>query len=480
MSDRPPSRRALDKATRQAPNSTSAPPRRRNPRNPRECTDCNAAFPSRSALVWHRIQIHLRVSNAAGEISSRSSPLRGANANSDATGGDGDTGVGEDRGGAVSGSGGSATGGGGGDTPVGDGGRQAFGDRSVAATGEAGDAAVRDGAGVVGGLGGNSACGAAGCTGVNAAGIAPCDGRCAASGAAGCAGANATGGHGGDANGTVEGGAAKTAFDPANDLSEEVKQELLALMEATREEVDEEEVPGRKRRRLAAGATAERRFTYATTSTAVRALYEEYGDWERAEAAVNRRKGFRTGRFNSFRLRAVQRFALKSGGAGVSLQWLQELFDLLDTWDGTKPGMPIDDLHEQPIRKAFNSCNAFKDAVRDDVDDAVLEAGWMKCTLVIDGERFTALFRPVLRVVLDMLRAGKKVQLWSGENGPALPTDKRESPLDGDAFRLNEAAVMADKKDPACFVLGLHVYSDASQLSWSGGTFVCSVWRATV
>jgi len=28
---------------------------------------------------------------------------------------------------------------------------------------------------------------------------------------------------------------------------------------------------------------------------------------------------------------------------------------------------------------------------------------------------------------------------------------------------------MAEKKDATCFVLGLHVYSDASQLSWSGG-----------
>jgi len=271
-------------------------------------------------------------------------------------------------------------------------------------------------------------------------------------------------------DGVEESAAAKAAFDPARDLSKQVQMELLALMEVTREEVHVDEAPARKRRRVASGATAEREFTYSTTSTAIRALYENLADWQRAVPAVERRKGWRAGRFNSFRLRAVEHFALKSGGAGLSLQWLEELFDLLDTWDGTKPGMPIDDHHNQPIRQAFNSRNAFKDAVRDDVDDAVLNAGWMKCTLVVDGERFVALFRPVLEVVLGMLRAGKKVQLWSGENGPALPTDKRESPLDGDAFRLNEAAVMAEKKDPSCFILGLHVYSDASQLSWSGGT----------
>jgi len=268
-------------------------------------------------------------------------------------------------------------------------------------------------------------------------------------GAAGDTNDNAAGGNEGASDGMEEGAAVKAAFDPSRDLSEDVVMELLALMEATREEIEEDEAPGRTRRRLAAGGTVERRFTYATTSTAVCELYESNGDWERAEAAVEQRKGFRTCRFSSFRLRAVQRCELKCGGAGLSLQGLQELFDLLDTWDGSKPGMPIHDQFEQPIRKLFNSGKAFKDALRDDVDDAVLGAGWMKCTLVLDGERFVALFRPVLQVVLGMLKAGKKVQFWSGEDGPASPTDQRESPLDGDAIRLNDAAVMAEKKDPS-------------------------------
>jgi len=385
------------------------------------------------------------VSNAQGEPSS-CGRTRGGSAGA----GEND----DDSGDVADGDGYVAAGGVGGDVSGGDGGD--------AAGANEGDAGGGDGGGSARGTCHGPACGDhSGAAAGNCGGAADCDGH------------NGSGGGGaGLGDGMEEGAAAESAFDPAKDLSEEVKLELLALMEATREEIHEEQAPGRKRRRLEAGSSTERRFTYATTSTAIRALYENYGDWDRAEAAVQRRKGHRPGRFNSFRLRAVQRFALKSGGAGLSLKWLEELFDLLDTWDGSKPGMPIDDLHEQPIRQAFKSRNAFKDAVRDDVDDAVLDAGWMKCTLVLDGERFEALFRPVLRVILDMLKAGTKVQLWSGDNGPALPTDKRESPLDGDAFRLNEAAVMADKKDPSCFVLGLHVYSDASQLSWSGGMFL--------
>jgi len=248
--------------------------------------------------------------------------------------------------------------------------------------------------------------------------------------------------------------------------------ELRALMHLTGQEADMSE-PARKRRRVGTGERAETDYTYPTVSTAMRACYEDEGDWARAVPIVERRNGWRPGRFQSFRLRAVQRFALESGGPGLSLQWLEELYDLLDTWDGTKPGMPIDDSHDEPIREAFPSGNAFKNAIRDDVDDAVLDAGWLKSTLVVDGQRFVVVFRPVLDVILRMLKEGTRVRLWSGQDGPAPPTDARESPLDGDAFRLNEQAVMADKKDPSCFVIGLHVFSDASQLSWSGGTFVC-------
>jgi len=70
---------------------------------------------------------------------------------------------------------------------------------------------------------------------------------------------------------------------------------------------------------------------------------------------VERQRGWRTGRLDSFLLRTLQRFSLKSGGQGLSLQWLEELYDLLDVWDGTKPGMPIDARHNGPILDAFNT-----------------------------------------------------------------------------------------------------------------------------
>lgn len=41
--------------------------------------------------------------------------------------------------------------------------------------------------------------------------------------------------------------------------------------------------------------------------------------------------------------------------------------------------------------------------------------------------------------------------------------------MDGDAFRLCEKEVVGTHGGSS-FVLGLHLYSDSSQLSWSGGT----------
>jgi len=274
----------------------------------------------------------------------------------------------------------------------------------------------------------------------------------------------------GEPSSTVRG-----ALNPANDIDHAVLLDMQALMDVSRHQVEAGGgSPARKRRRLASGGqesgpAVEPEYTYTTVATAVRAMYEDERDWERSQPLATRRKGWRTGCFNSFRLRAVERFALECDGGGLSLKGIEKLWELLDTWDGTKPGMPMDEGHDKSLRDSFKSVNAFKDAIHDDVDDGVLGAGWKKCPLVVDGHEYVVLFRPALQVILAMLKQGKTVRLWSGPNGPAPPSDTRESPMDGDAFRLNEAALMEDKVDDNCFVLGLHLFSDASQLSWSGG-----------
>jgi len=98
----------------------------------------------------------------------------------------------------------------------------------------------------------------------------------------------------------------------------------------------------------------------------------------------------------------------------------------------------------------------------------MLDAGWKKCPLVVDGHEYVVLFRPALQVTSAILKQGTTVRPWSGSNGPAPPSNTQETRMDGDAVGLTAAALMEDKVDDHCFVLGFHLLSDAGQRSWSG------------
>jgi len=246
------------------------------------------------------------------------------------------------------------------------------------------------------------------------------------------------------------------------------------IIEATRR-LKQAAGPPRKRRQRGNGASEATAtgYDYPTLGAEVRAHYEDMDDWESNSPLVTKRKGCLPGRFDSFRLRLVERFALEAhAGAGLSLADQAKLFDLLVAWDRTKPGQPVDAGHFLGLRDTFNSATAFITALRDDIDAAVVDEGWLKVDLVEGGEIFQVIFRPVLELALERMRAAKSFKLWSGGYRPAPPTHKRESPMDGDAFRLCEASVI-NENDENAFVLGLRGFSDASRVSDSGGMFEC-------
>lgn len=121
----------------------------------------------------------------------------------------------------------------------------------------------------------------------------------------------------------------------------------------------------------------------ATLSAKLRAGKEDLKDCQRLEPIVTPRKHSRPGTFNSYLLRALQRFALTCrDGAVLTGAELDHLYDLLDVWERTKPRMPVDAGHNQRLRDVFKSPHAFGNAIRDDVDAAVLATGWRKVTLI--------------------------------------------------------------------------------------------------
>jgi len=156
---------------------------------------------------------------------------------------------------------------------------------------------------------------------------------------------------------------------------------------------------------------------------------------------------------------------LRTGRGGLTLKEQEELYNVINDLDA-----PMADGSAPPrISTSFQDATAFKRAISDDLDAAVLAAGWQKVTLKENGEQYHAYFRPVLHVVLALLDGRRVVRMLSGEGGSAPASNRRESPLEGDDFRACEAEVCA-RAGRNC-VLGIHDFSDSSRLSWSGGTF---------
>jgi len=123
------------------------------------------------------------------------------------------------------------------------------------------------------------------------------------------------------------------------------------------------------------------------------------------------------------------------------------------------------------ISGVFKTANTLRNALRDDLDDAVLMAGWKKCTMTQGGVKYVAFFRSAMDVALRVLRDAGRVQL---RRDAAEVGDRREHPIDREAFQAHQDAIDSISGGSG-FVLGIYVYSDATLLSWSGGTIRCSV-----
>lgn len=131
----------------------------------------------------------------------------------------------------------------------------------------------------------------------------------------------------------------------------------------------------------------------------------------------------------------------------------------------------MDKAEDFSLSAVFPSASAFVNALRDDIDDAALDGGWSKVSIEEGGIEYVAYFRPVLELVMRLVLRNKRYSLWSGKSGLARPKDRRERAIDGDAFRLCENEGIHANVLHA-FMLGLHLYSVGSRLSWSGGMLV--------
>lgn len=261
------------------------------------------------------------------------------------------------------------------------------------------------------------------------------------------------------------------------DLERAVQAEIDGLLTLARVRGDSPPVQPAPRERMrkrhreerSSGARQAPAFEYATLQTKVRAIFEDLNDWQASTPLAVKRRRAKVGKFNNARLRALQRFMLSVGRGGLSLKEQKKLYDFLVLWDSNRPS------DDGKLQHAFPTFGSFKTSLKDDVDAGVCAKGWRKVKLVEGGQSYEAFFTPALRAILELVREDKKIHLWSGESAPSPPTSRRESSLDGDAFRAVEKAVIEEHGPNSC-VLGIHMFSDAFQVSWSGGTSTCRLF----
>lgn len=255
------------------------------------------------------------------------------------------------------------------------------------------------------------------------------------------------------------------AADAAGSYDAEIRAKLYPLLEMT----------GVLQQRCARGTAGEDmgvEFHFQSLATRIFSLYEILDDAARAVPIVERRKNSRCGRFNTTRLRALQQFILGVGGASLSVREQKQLYNFLEVRDRRDSVDPMSGTDGFFLSAVFPTVSSFVTALRDELHDAVLSEGWKKLKIREGGTVYEVYYRSVLEVVMARLqnRAGV-MRLWSGGGAPAPPSYLRETAMDGDAFRLCEQEVVA-AHGRTSFVLGLHLYSDSSQLSWSGCAFI--------
>lgn len=291
------------------------------------------------------------------------------------------------------------------------------------------------------------------------------------------ASATGTSGSGFGAGGIAPAGAGREKAGEAATGDGDLDPELAALLAAAGELL-KAALFRQKRRRLAAAEAAARpaygnyvECLYPSMNTRVRAFFERFRDHERLKPLVRQRHRARPGQFDSERLRLLEDFVLS---LNLSQAHQTKLYNLLVFWELTMPGAPGDDGTSVPLRQSFKSPHAFRQAIADCIDRAVIDDGWMSSIITEGGVEVEAFIRNALHQGTRYLRAAKKVRFWIGGDGVAEPTDRREGPLDGDAFRMCEAEVVAGHGRSA-FVLAVYIYSDSSVVSWSGGTFESSI-----
>lgn len=155
---------------------------------------------------------------------------------------------------------------------------------------------------------------------------------------------------------------------------------------------------------------------------------------------------------------------LTTGGCGMSAAGANDLWSIFAEWESDRPSQPG---RPKKLREYFPTPHSMRRVLADDIDEAVDSDGWYSCKLTEINESHEAYYRDALPEIRAALSRVPKVRYWAKRDDGHGPSGFRETPFDGDAFRLCEEQVLREH-GPDAFVVVLYLYSDSCVMSASG------------
>jgi len=216
------------------------------------------------------------------------------------------------------------------------------------------------------------------------------------------------------------------------------------------------------RSRAIVGILADRIYAYCRAK----------GDTERTRSVCNPAVAGTPSAFNNPALRKIRLFAVSTGRSGLSVTDKHKLWDTIVAAErATTTAAGSSALG--PMESAFGSAAAFSDSFKGEQDRCLAEQGWRLTDIVIDGQTFQFYSRNLWDVAVEAIVGAARCSFLGERRVRRDGSIIRSGTLDSDFYLEEQARVFADYRDHSdenIFVLSTQLFSDATVVSWSGGT----------
>lgn len=200
-------------------------------------------------------------------------------------------------------------------------------------------------------------------------------------------------------------------------------------------------------------------------SARIRDFYESLPEADQSVLVVDPARGDAPTRFNTAELQAVLRFILTAGGSGLAQSGQLAFAEVVLPLEAA---IAVPDGPRGFMTERFSSPYAFGAAVQTEQDRVLAMRKWRVSYITVAGVRHPLYFRDVLDAGLDALQSADDTVVEGRAPHPTADGERRRSEsLDSDLF-LDEQADARQTHGEHAYVMGVHLRSDETIISWSG------------